>query len=305
MTVKTKIYFARPQPLSPNETHSSAVYGADGRWYRRAGKGKLVLAKSVPISECIYYWWFEYLKRSDKYKSACANGGKGMQKLYNDFGNIYEVEFWDWWKEKGVYLFGERRAAEIDEFITLEDAIDLRQEIEEGKYVLVAIPTNLKKTSIQKQLGMLLKELEVKPAYSSKAKYPLTKTKVDANSLSDCLYAYELKLSGKSNVEIGAMLSKSATELEEFKRDARAKGKDVDYKVLRKYLNNNSLDTDLDEYDRQNEEGASVFFKVGKDRTASKNYLNVKASRMIKKALANIAAVEKGNFPVGHLLKPK
>tara|TARA_R110002167_G_scaffold35510_6_gene113413 strand:+ start:2118 stop:2303 length:186 start_codon:yes stop_codon:yes gene_type:complete len=32
----------------------------------------------------------------------------------------------------------------------------------------------------------------------------------------------------------------------------------------------------------------------------SKNYLNVSVSRMLKKAEANIRAVEKGIFPVGH-----
>lgn len=299
MKSQSPLYFARPQPLSPRVTANTAVFGKDGRWYRKV-RGKLVLTKGVPISECIYYWWFEYLKRSDKYRKACASGGKGMQKLYNDFGNIYEYKFWDWWKEKGADLFGERRGTEILTYASVDEALGIKENVKNGSYVLLAIPTSMKKTDIKKQLGRFVKELEVKPIYNSIAKYPLNKTKIDAESLSKCLAAYELKLSGKSNVEIGATLSKSATELEEFKRDARKKGTSVDYKNLQKYLKNNSLDVDVDEYDRRNEAGDSVFFKVGKDRTASKNYLNVSASRMLAKAMANIAAVENGNFPIGH-----
>jgi len=45
------------------------------------------------------------LRRSDDYKKACAKNGKGMAKLYKDFGDVYSekhygyLDFWVWWTE--------------------------------------------------------------------------------------------------------------------------------------------------------------------------------------------------------------
>ena len=62
-------------------------------------KGKKVVVSGVATTDSIYYLWFEYLKRSEKYKTACANNGKGMKRLYADFGDVFAYEgiegFWD------------------------------------------------------------------------------------------------------------------------------------------------------------------------------------------------------------------
>lgn len=42
-----------------------------------------------------YYWWFEFLRRSDSYKEQCRRKSGG--KVYQDFGDIFQVEFEDWW----------------------------------------------------------------------------------------------------------------------------------------------------------------------------------------------------------------
>lgn len=47
------------------------------------------------------------------------------------------------------------------------------------------------------------------------------------------------------------------------------------------------------------EDGHIVFYMDGDRRTAKKNYLNVKASRMVAKAEENIRGVEEKRFPVG------
>ena len=56
----------------------------------------------------------------------------------------------------------------------------------------------------------------------------------------------------------------------------------------------------VEQYDELIAKGKGVFFIGGEERTATKNYLNVKANRMIVKAKKNIEAVEKGTFGVGH-----
>jgi hypothetical protein len=71
---------------------------------RRKNMSSSLARLTVKFCYC-YYLWFEYLKRSEKYKTACANNGKGMKKLYKDFGNVFEYEgvegFWRWWRERG------------------------------------------------------------------------------------------------------------------------------------------------------------------------------------------------------------
>ena len=95
-----------------------------------------------------------------------------------------------------------------------------------------------------------MKQLVLKPK-AVEARYHPSNLKVDVNSLDKCLKAYDMRIEGKTNVEIGAMF---------LFEDAQ--------KVLK--------DADL------------------------KNKCNVGAYRWIKKAKANIKAVEKGLFGLGH-----
>ena len=186
------LYFAKPQPLSPN----TKTFVEGGVRYRTV-RGKKVLVRGVPTTDSIYYLWFEYLKRSEKYRTACANNGKGMTKLYKNFGNIFEYEgvegFWGWWAERGQYLFGIKPLQQIGEFADVDDVIAIRKQVEEGDYKLVAIPTNLTKTTIKKRLNKLLAQMEVNPTAEQTAKYSIAQTKVDVESLKSCLIAFDLK----------------------------------------------------------------------------------------------------------------
>ena len=186
------LYFAKPQPLSPN----TKTFVEGGVRYRTV-RGKKVLVRGVPTTDSIYYLWFEYLKRSEKYRTACANNGKGMTKLYKNFGNIFEYEgvegFWGWWAERGQYLFGIKPLQQIGEFADVDDVIAIRKQVEEGDYKLVAIPTNLTKTTIKKRLNKLLAQMEINPTAEQTAKYSIAQTKVDVESLKSCLIAFDLK----------------------------------------------------------------------------------------------------------------
>lgn len=63
--------------------------------------------KNKPKSErawksSVYYWWWEYLRRNEDYKRTCQNGGKGKcAKLYEDFGDVFVGDFKSWWSESG------------------------------------------------------------------------------------------------------------------------------------------------------------------------------------------------------------
>ena len=97
-----------------------------------------------------------------------------------------------------------------------------------------------------------MKQLVLNPT-EVKARYHLSNLKVDVNSLEKCLKAYDMRIEGKTNVEIGAMF---------LFEDAQ--------KVLK--------DADLN------------------------NKCNVVTYRLIKKAKANIKAVEISTFGIGHRL---
>lgn len=45
--------------------------------------------------ESVFFWWIEFLKRSDSYRQQCKAGEGGA--IFKDFGNIFEEEFLDWW----------------------------------------------------------------------------------------------------------------------------------------------------------------------------------------------------------------
>ena len=143
--MRKSLYFSKPQPLSPKS--KTWVEGNTRYQKNKTAKGGKTSVKGVPTTDSIYYLWFEYLKRSEKYKTACANNGKGMTKLYKDFGNIFEYEgvegFWSWWNERGQYLFGIEATQEIVEFDNADEVVGY------DDYKLVAIPTNLTKTTIK------------------------------------------------------------------------------------------------------------------------------------------------------------
>lgn len=77
---------------------------------RFKGQRNLPYPEAQPYKASIYYWWWAFLKRNRNYQITCTNNGKGhLSKLYQDFGNIFDIGFEDWWKH-GKYLFAEQSA---------------------------------------------------------------------------------------------------------------------------------------------------------------------------------------------------
>jgi hypothetical protein len=63
---------------------------------------------SAPAWKCsVYYYWYLYLKQNQDYQETCSNGGRGpCAKLYDDFGDIFSVDFKSWWTDRR-HLFAE------------------------------------------------------------------------------------------------------------------------------------------------------------------------------------------------------
>jgi hypothetical protein len=152
-------------------------------------------------------------------------------------------------EKRGERLFG-IKAHTVEGFTTNDELLESKDQIESGEVKAIILPTNVTRSIIERRLAKLLKQLVLNPT-EVKARYHPSNLKVDVNSLEKCLKAYDMRIEGKTNVEIGAMF---------IFEDAQ--------KVLK--------DADL------------------------KNKCNVGASRYLKKAEANIKAVKKGMFGVGH-----
>ncbi len=292
-------YFPKPKPLSPR----SNVVIENGNYFIQYKNGRKKRVRGVPYSQSIYYLWFEYLKRSERYKKACAADGKGMKKLYTDFGNVFEHEgeqgFWRWWTERGERLFGVRTgfdAQRVEDWASLAEVKDL---FESEQVTILVLPNDTAKLKLLKAVQKLIKDVPKSEPFRQEANYLPQSVKIDVESLRDCLTAYDLRQQGKSNLEIGVYFTPSASKAVGIFNDARKKGKaDAAAAAEAEYLKSKKLT--IEQYDALLDQDDSLEHERATQRTKLKNYLNMKASRMIRKAVDNIEAVERGVFPIGH-----
>ncbi len=81
------------------------------RSYPTFGRGKNYSDENPPqtVIDSPYYWWFMFLRLNAAYKATCDSNGAGdCAELYKDFGNIYAVNFKEWWKTH-AFLFAEQQ----------------------------------------------------------------------------------------------------------------------------------------------------------------------------------------------------
>lgn len=57
------------------------------------------MIKNTYLSTSPYFYWYQFLKRSSLYKDCCDNNGQGkLSWLYDDFGNIFKLNWNEWWE---------------------------------------------------------------------------------------------------------------------------------------------------------------------------------------------------------------
>jgi hypothetical protein len=121
-----------------------------------------------PQHRSVYYYWWEYLRRNEAYRRTCERKGKGpLSKLYRDFGDVYGVEFWEWWKAH-VDLFCEPAARRIG----LAEAGELPDE----NTLIVRVPLENKLSLNLKSFRLFMEPYSRQPRYRrtvSRAIYPV------------------------------------------------------------------------------------------------------------------------------------
>lgn len=135
----------------------------------------------------VYYYWWEYLRRHDGYRRTCEAGGKGKYaKLYDDFGNVHEGEFWDWWRAHS-WLFAEPAIRQV----SLADAGDLPDE----RTLILRVPLETKLSLVTGQFKRLVKpqlERASRAKWESRARYPVA-TKPVLTALHEHLMVWDAK----------------------------------------------------------------------------------------------------------------
>ena len=114
--------------------------------------------RGVNYENSIYYYWFEVLKLNEKYSAACKNKGRGMKKIYEDFGEIRNKTFKQWWNEKykgttrGVYLFASTNP--FNQLIKINSQNQYNQ-INQSDYTVIAVPKLIEKKYAVEQVRKL------------------------------------------------------------------------------------------------------------------------------------------------------
>lgn len=154
--------------------------------------------RGVHYENSIYYYWFEFLKLNEKYIATCKNKGRGMKKIYEDFGDIRNKTFKQWWNEKykgttrGVYLFASTNP--FNQLIKINSQTQYNQ-INHSDYTVIAVPKLIDKKYAVEQVRKLTKN---KKKFNYLAKYKFESKTFKIETLKKNLKY--LKLKKKFNV---------------------------------------------------------------------------------------------------------
>lgn len=130
--------------------------------------------KTIP-----YYWWFQYLKRHEGYRTCCEQGGRGeFAELYLDWGDVRTDDFDEWFHQYGDGLFREPHVP--DKLMEVKHPSEL-DGLDWNSVMVVISPFRigtklLSKRDIKRQFSMMVDARFTdrsagRPTYESAAKY--------------------------------------------------------------------------------------------------------------------------------------
>jgi hypothetical protein len=89
-----KLHFIQAAPLKTGKTTRKSLP-------KKPGGAKAEWERSV------YYYWWAFLRENEDYLLTCEGNGIGpCAKLYEDFGDLRDGDFWKWWRGHN-HLFAE------------------------------------------------------------------------------------------------------------------------------------------------------------------------------------------------------
>jgi hypothetical protein len=114
-------------------------------------------------SKSVRRWWWEYLRLSQDYWFLCQTCEEGepvttdkkLAQVFRDFGNVYDLKFEHWWRERGSKLFEER--SDFPKVREVAPAQIATTEFNDGK-ILVEIPIQLTRATVVAQISRILEQ---------------------------------------------------------------------------------------------------------------------------------------------------
>lgn len=162
------------------------------------------------VTNSPYYYWFLFLKLNEDYKKTVEAKGKGKcAELYRDFGDIYKLNFKEFWRAKD-YLFAEPRKN-----FTMHIANNANElaPFNSDDVVNLVVPLNFNHRSLKKYFTQLILKRVPKSKKginvdASSAKYKISgRWRVDAMEM-----AYKIYIERKANLEGNEFKTKSSKE---------------------------------------------------------------------------------------------
>lgn len=180
-----------------NEKPKRSVLIFSTRCYPTFGRSRKPFDEQNPpdtVTESPYYWWFMFLRLNADYKTTCEAGGVGKcADIYKDLGDVYSVNFKQWWTDK-AYLFSEPKkgyrmkvATDISEIAPFNDSEVLN----------LVVPLTWSQRSLKKAFSQLVLKLVEKgkrgvSVEASEARYRLS-GKWSTKALAHAYKVYTIK----------------------------------------------------------------------------------------------------------------
>lgn len=150
---------------------------------------------SAPSWKCsIFYYWWEYLRCNEQYQSTCKARGRGpLAELYQDFGNVHEGSFKQWWKARGEHLFAEPppqhvvREIKSNSIYRLPGVAIVQIPLQQSLHVSLAQIRSLLSDRVAKAKGTAPRQVE-----RSQALYPVA-AKAHLSALDQYLRAWKMR----------------------------------------------------------------------------------------------------------------
>jgi hypothetical protein len=108
------------------------------------------------VTDSPYYWWFMFLRLNADYKETCETGGVGkFADIYKDLGDVYNVNFKQWWSDK-AYLFAEPKRG-----YKMKIATDLAEiaPFNDAEVLNLVVPLTWSQRSLKKAFSQLVLKL--------------------------------------------------------------------------------------------------------------------------------------------------
>jgi len=181
------------------------------------------------------YWWYQALRLNDDYRYCCTHNGKGvLSAIYRDFGDVFELDFTQWWIRHGKKIFTETKP--FKKVRQIESQQELDKTAWDKNKLIIEIPLSLRRQTAMRQIGRLVKKAYegrvIDVMAQSTARRKIIKNKMRMSTVEQLLRVLEIRNKNPTYTlnEVGI---KAGIELDLM---ARNKDEEITYAMERRRM---------------------------------------------------------------------